>query len=348
MLAAIPSSSTTPNDSPCNEGRAQHRRPSQPRVAIGVGESRPSHTTFKAAAIARSSSVCGPTPPTHSTASRSRVRQASSSTSRPLRGSWRPTKNAAGRSVESRNRGSRSGRPRCRSTARRIRRHTSSRARSRAPTPTRRPARTSAPSATATQDASTCGAARPTRGTCRPSGRLKPMSALKHGSGNCRLVEVHEVGLDAAHDLGRSARGRAARARSAPPTRWSSTRRWARPKRHRAPAAVRRRDPTTRTSIAELPQLARQAQHLSLHATRDATANKATSSRPARRHPLDTHSPLPSRSLGQFGCNRCHCSGAARISSSSSCASAWVIRAMSSRNRAVALDLYRSGRTTPR
>ena len=70
---------------------------------------------------------------------------------------------------------------------------------------------------------------------------------------------------------------------------------------------------------------------------RDATASTATSSRLCT-----TLTPSPdSRSLGQFGCSRCHCSGAARISSSSSCASSWVIRAMSSRRRPIRCDRER-------
>ena len=48
-----------------------------------------------------------------------------------------------------------------------------------------------------------------------------------------------------------------------------------------------------------------------------------------------------SRSLGQFGCSRCHCSGAARISASNSWASTWVIRATSSRSRPSRYDRNR-------
>ena len=55
----------------------------------------------------------------------------------------------------------------------------------------------------------------------------------------------------------------------------------------------------------------------------------------------------PLRSLGQFGCNKCHCCGAARIRNSSSNASCWVMRAMSSRRRPDR-STSNAGRTTPR
>ena len=58
---------------------------------------RPSHST-RGVRRAMSASVSGPSDATHSTASRSRPTQASSSTPRPLRGSWRPQNSTAGRS----------------------------------------------------------------------------------------------------------------------------------------------------------------------------------------------------------------------------------------------------------
>ena len=130
------------------------------------------------------------------------------------------------------------------------------------------------------------------------------------------LVEVHEVGLDAAHHFGRPPRGRATgrdrrdRAVGVPLD--------ARPDRHDARlgrrSVARADDPhvdaelaQTRASPSTWPCTppGREREYGDVITTRTTSPLVAS------------HSALP-RSLGQFGCNKCHCSGAARISSSSS------------------------------
>ena len=61
---------------------------------------------------------------------------------------------------------------------------------------------------------------------------------------------------------------------------------------------------------AELAQLARQAEHLALHAAGTRERVRRRHHDPHARHRLSR----TFRSLGQFGWSRCHCSGAARIS----------------------------------
>ena len=139
------------------------------------------------------------------------------------------------------------------------------------------------------------------------------------------------MGFDRCGSLPRCGAPRSRRPRSARSNRSRSTRRSARRTRHRARAAARRtarrrarrRRACAARARARAPVPARH---------RDGTASTETSSRLAHAR----HSPSLAgrrRSLGQFGCIRCHCSGAARISASNSWASTWVIRATSSRNR---------------
>src|SRR5690606_4610203 len=80
-----------------------------------------------------------------------------------------------------------------------------------------------------------------------------------------------------------------------------------------------------------------EAEHLLLDAAGDADAVRADEA--------DPHAPA-SRSLGQFGWSRCHCSGASRISSPSASARSWDTRATSSRGLPF-LVVSIGGRATP-
>src|SRR5690606_34073780 len=61
-------------------------------------------------------------------------------------------------------------------------------------------------------------------------------------------------------------------------------------------------------------------------------------------HHSDLHL-IASKSLGQFGCTRCHCAGAAPMSASNSSASAWVT-ARTRAPRSVPDGMTSGGRTT--
>ncbi len=97
MPAAIASSSTIPNDSPSIDGKQASVAP-RSRLAFSASETLPSHVT-PSTPRACSAGVSGPSPATHSAAGRSRRANASSSTPRPLRRSWRPTKQMVGTSA---------------------------------------------------------------------------------------------------------------------------------------------------------------------------------------------------------------------------------------------------------
>ena len=158
---------------------------------------------------------------------------------------------------------------------------------------------------------------------------VEPDQRAEARPGHRRFVQVHEVRVRSCATPPRVRRGRAVRARSARPNRSSSTRRSGRRRRHRARAAGRR---TARRCARR-----RRAGAVRARARAPGPArHRGGTSEYGRRH-HDPHASLSlrshSRSLGQFGCSRCHCSGAARISASNSWASTCVMRATSSRNR---------------
>ena len=94
--AAIASSSTTPNDSPSSDGKQATVAPRS--RAVLLRRRSPARATRRAGRCGRAASRClGPVAddPQHRRRGRGRA-NASSSTARPLRGSWRPTKTIAG------------------------------------------------------------------------------------------------------------------------------------------------------------------------------------------------------------------------------------------------------------
>ena len=126
-----------------------------------------------------------------------------------------------------------------------------------------------------------------------------------------RLVEVDHVRLDDAARLQRPLGDRLAGRdrRDRPVGRESRRRTHGDDSTLGGRAVAGSNDPRIGT---ELAQIAGEPENLVLHA--------AEQRQRVRRHDKHSHqnlAPLPfTRSLGQFGCIRCHCSGAARISSS--------------------------------
>ena len=265
--AAIASSSTTPNDSPSSDGAQNTVAPRRRASLLGVGDA-PEPLDARRRARARSASVCGPVArdPEHGVAVEPapRVEQHRETLARLVAAD----EEHRGPRRRRRRRPSRSGRPRCRSTARRTRPSHQLRARGLA----RRLRHDDA-------DASARAIMRPQRGP-RPHGAssspdawnvptigpLKPMSALRHGPGHRRLVQVHDVGLEAcaAPRAVRRARRAAGRDRRDRAVRVPLD---ARPDGHDAGLgrrAVARRDDAR--VDAELAQRAREPEHLALHA----------------------------------------------------------------------------------
>ena len=170
-------------------------------------------------------------------------------------------------------------------------------------------------------------------------GPLNPISVLRHG----RAPRARAGARDRARCCGSPRRCGApsrASARSARRNRWSSTRRSARRETTPGSGGGPSHGPTTRTSTPSLrSSRASPSTWPCTPPGRDSEYGDVITTRISapygrRSHSYsDVASHARHRSLGQFGCIRCHCSGAARIRISSSCASAWVIRAMSSRNR---------------
>ncbi len=94
--AAIASISTTPNDSPCSDG-AQNTAAPRRRANFSASLIRPSHVMRSWPAYCwRSRGPSGPSLAIHSWTSSGSVVNASSSTARPLRSSWRPQKKIVG------------------------------------------------------------------------------------------------------------------------------------------------------------------------------------------------------------------------------------------------------------
>ena len=99
VSAAMASSSTTPNDSPRSDGAQKTSAPRR-RAAFSSSVMRPSHSMRRSPATrARRRSVSGPSPAIQSRTWAGSSVMASSSTSSPLRGSWRPMKKMVGPSV---------------------------------------------------------------------------------------------------------------------------------------------------------------------------------------------------------------------------------------------------------
>src|SRR6478735_3529143 len=87
---------TTPNDSPCRDG-AQNTSAAFMRCTFSRSDRRPSHSIRTSpATCARRTSVSGPSLPTQRWTPEGSSPMASSSTARPLRGSWRPRKKMVG------------------------------------------------------------------------------------------------------------------------------------------------------------------------------------------------------------------------------------------------------------
>ena len=332
--AAIASSSTTPNDSwPSDGAQNTVARRSRARLLV-VGD--------RARATRRS--ACGARAAPRSAARRSRP-------TAPRRGRGRPTRRAARRAPCAARGGrgrtpragrsasgppSRSARRRCRSAAR----CTSRRAPPRAISARRRPTtavRIVSWRAALDRDLLqrlVRGVTVLARGVERAD--LRAVAAEQRalvGPGHERLVQVHDVGLEAAQRLERAL---ATRASGPGPSARSSrcSRTDARADRHDAGlgrrAVARADDPDV---DAELAQRAGEAEHLALHAAGRDSEYGEIDRRPSRRTGSLVRGRRRSRSRGQFGCIRCHCSGAMRISSSKRRASSWVIRATSSRRR---------------
>ena len=291
-----PSSSTTPNDSPCSDGAQNTVAPRSRAFALGVGDR--CRATRRSATVARAQLVGlrARSPTTHSTGvaveSRPRVEQHRETLARLVPADEEHRRAASTASAPP----SRSGRSRCRSTARRTRRRPSSRARSRAPTPTRRRGTSGAPSATAARAASTGASSSPDAWNVPTIGPLNPISALRHGPGTARLVQVHDVGFDAAQRLGGAPRGRAARRDRRDRTVRAPTRRSARRDTTPGSGGGPSHGADDAHVDAELAQLAREPEHLALHAAGARQRVRATSSRPACASPLGAQLPIRGRS----------------------------------------------------
>ena len=278
----------------------------------------------------RARSVAGPSPghPQHGVGS-VEAAKASRRTSRPLRGSWRPTKRMAGAAA-----GARAGQ----GSALAKRSTSTPLGRTWQAPPSQRSARARASGDTAVRSADAAGdgphrraepdvGGDPAGGVERAHRRhVAGQQGGQRRAGHQRLVEVEDVGL-ARRPAPRACGGwPAGRGPAAPPTRWRPATRWARRRSPRVRAAARRRGrarwprcPAAR-SVRARP---RTCPCTPPGSDREYGQTRTTLMRLAPR-------PASAKSLGQLGWSRCHWSGARRMRTSNSAASAWVMRAMSS------------------
>ena len=170
---------------------------------------------------------------------------------------------------------------------------------------------------------------RPRRGRCRPSGRRRTGARSSHGpgtSGSCRCTTSKASSRRARmvrswHD-GSGAIGATEPLAAVGIDRPSGVT----PASGGGPS----HGPSTRTSWPEVRSARAKPEHLALHAAGHRQAVRADQAdRTASRYPASGG--LARWSEGQLGCRRCHCSGAWRMSASSSSARAWVSGATSSR-----------------
>ena len=355
--AAIASSSTTPNDSPSSRREARDRSRRGARRAFSSSVTRPSHSTRGISRRTRARPSRGPSPATHSSASRSSPANASSSTAEALAGLV---------AADEQDRRARRG-PRVR--------------RRRTPSTSTPFGRISHVPPNVSLDVALRllrdrGAHReavaPSRAAARRNVSYQP---LRPARDDVERADRGEVGADERGVVARPARAaRGGGGRRARTLRSASS---VRP-RDRLPRGDRRdravaRDSRVLGPTVVMPGSGGGPSHGRDDPGVDADARgaraRARAPGPARRRTTDSEyghesvtrsasrasashrsCPVIPRRVGrgrdgQLGCIRSQCSGAARISSSKRCASSWVTRATSSRSRAAAFD--RERRTDP-